>query len=528
MRIPVKLSSKNFALASLLFAWANPSFAQFSVTTYHYDNSRTGWNAQENVLTPANVNSATFGLLTTVALDDQVGAQPLVMPSVKITSGKHQGLHSVVYVATEGNTIYAIATHTGKVLLRRNFGPPVISPQGCGHNVDVGIESTPVIDPAAGIMYAVVYTQTANGPTYYLHALDLGSLNDKVTPIQITATHTLTDGSPYIFDASVQRQRPALLLANGNVYAGFGSFCDRPGNLSRGWLLGWQTGTLTPLAGNKLLDTQATSPNTYFLSSIWMSGDGLAADYLGNILFVTGNSDESGTTYDGVTDIQESVIKVSADLTTVLDLFTPSDEAALDEYDEDFGSGGVMLLPAQAGSVPHIAVAAGKDGNMYMMNEDSLGGYSPVSNNVLGTYQIGGCWCGQSYFQPADGVPRVVSSGGYTVMVWKLATSPSPSLTLAASSPAIPGGQWPGFFTTVSSNGKANPIIWALSRPASKNDRTLYLYAFDPESGAMMTQLFSAAAGVWPRPGNSNAVPVVADGQVFVASYRQLNIFGLK
>ncbi len=124
MRIPVKLSSKNFALASLLFAWANPSFAQFSVTTYHYDNSRTGWNAQESVLTPANVNSATFGLLTTVALDDQVGAQLLVMPSVKITSGKHQGLHSVVYVATEGNTIYAIATHTGRSCCGATSGHP--------------------------------------------------------------------------------------------------------------------------------------------------------------------------------------------------------------------------------------------------------------------------------------------------------------------------------------------------------------------------------------------------------------------
>ena len=185
-----------------------------------------------------------------------------------------------------------------------------------------------------------------------------------------------------------------------------------------------------------------------------------------------------------------------------------------------------MLLPAQAGNVPHIAIAAGKDGNMYMMNEDSLGGYSPVKNNVLGTYQIGGCWCIQSYFNPADGVPRVVSSGGHSVKVWKLATSPSPSLSLAASSPTIPMIQWPGFFTTVSSNGKANPIIWALSHPVSATDRTIHLYAFDPLSGTTMTQLFSAAAGVWPRPGNSNIVPVVANGQVFVASYKQLQIFG--
>ena len=155
----------------------------------------------------------------------------------------------------------------------------------------------------------------------------------------------------------------------------------------------------------ELNDTQATSPNSFFLSSIWMSGYGPAADDSGNILFVTGNSDYSGTTYDGVTNIQESVMKVSSNLTTVLDLFTPSDQGSLDQTDEDFGSGGVLVLPDQPGSLPHLAVAAGKDGNMYFMNEDNLGGYSTTKNNVFGTYSIGGCWCGESYFvDPSDGV----------------------------------------------------------------------------------------------------------------------------
>src|SRR5208282_2597281 len=232
---------------------------QTSVTTYHYDNYRTGWNQNETVLTPANVGGSSFGLLQTVPLDDQVDAQPLVVPGVLITAGKYQGTHDVVYVATEGNTVYAIDVHTGTVLLSPNFGTPVSYPLGCGNNgPNVGINSTPVIDPTSNTLYVMVYALQNNTPAYLLHALDLGSLTDTVTPQLVTASHTLTDGSTFNFNATYQRQRPGLLLANGNVYAGFGSFCDRSPNLSRGWLLGWQTGTLTPLASNNLFDMLVT------------------------------------------------------------------------------------------------------------------------------------------------------------------------------------------------------------------------------------------------------------------------------
>jgi hypothetical protein len=245
---------------------------------------------------------------------------------------------------------------------------------------------------------------------------------------------------------------------------------------------------------------------------------------------VTGNSDFSGTTYDGVSNIQESVVKISSNLTTVLDLFTPMNQASLEQSDSDFGSGGVLVLPDQPGSTPHLAVAAGKDGNMYFMNEDSLGGYSTTQNNVLGTYGVGSCWCGQSYFvDPVDGLARVVSSGGRTAEVWKLQTSPTPSLTKITTSPSIGGGQDGGFFTTVSSNGTASPIIWAVSRPVSRTSSNVNLFAFDPESaGSTMAQLFSASAGTWPNTGgNANIVPVVANGKVFVASNKELRIFGL-
>jgi hypothetical protein len=520
------------AIPVALILLAVGALAQTAVTTYHYDTYRTGWNNTETTLTPANVGSSSFGLLHNVALDDQVDSQPLVVPGVTITAGTSQGPHDVVYVATEGNTIYAIDVHSGAVLLNPNFGSPVPMPLGCNNNgPNVGINSTPVIDPSSSTLYVIIYTQDASGPAYRLHALDLGSLTDKVTPQIVSASHTLNNGTTFNFNATYQRQRPGLLLANGNVYAGFGSFCDFNANLSRGWLLGWNTGTLTPLPANRLNDLQPSSPHNFFLSSIWMSGYGPAADDSGNILFVTGNSDYSGTTYDGVTNIQESVVKVSSNLGAVLDLFTPSNQGSLDQGDQDFGSGGVLVLPDQPGSKPHLAVAAGKDGNMYFMNEDDLGGYSTSKNNVIASYAVGGCWCGQSYFvDPTDGLGRVVSSGGKSIEIWKVQTSPK--LLLKRLRDGFVGGsaQDPGFFTSISSNGTSSPIIWALARPPANSKKyPIYLSAFDPEAGTgAMTRLFHAIAGSWPNiNGNANLVPVVANGEVFVASYKQLQIFGL-
>jgi hypothetical protein len=226
-------------------------------------------------------------------------------------------------------------------------------------------------------------------------------------------------------------------------------------------------------------------------------------------------------------------VKVSPDLSTVVDLFTPSNQASLDQSDSDFGSGGVLVLPDQPGSTPHLAVAAGKVGTMFLMNEDALGGYSTQTNNVLGSYNIGGCWCGQSYFvDPTDGLGRVVSSGGRNVLVYKVQTTPSVALTKVSQSPALASGvQDPGFFTSISSNGNASPIIWAVSRPTASSGHPLYLYAFDPENvtGTAMKQLVRILGGAWPNTGgNSNLVPVVANGEVFVASHSQLRIFGIK
>ena len=511
----LKLSPTSLTILLGLLASSSLSFAQqYSVTTAMYDTHRTGWNSKETILTPANVGSPSFHLQHSVALDANVYAQPLIVPGIKIGTS----LHTVVYVATENCTVYAIDAKFGTILAQRNMGPPGPNPNGPAL---VGLNSTPVIDSTTQTMYVMVYKQGASGPVFKLHALDLATLADKVPAVTVSGSHTLTDGTKFVFSAGLARQRAALLLANGNIYAGFGGYETMP-SITRGWVFGWQAGTLTPFSANQMLDTQATSPNNFFLDSIWMSNAGLAADDAGNILFVTGNSDP--LSYDGITDIQESAVKLSSGLTTILDLFTPDNQPNLDMLDKDFGAGGIMLLPDQPGSIPHLAVAAGKDGNMYFMNEDSLGGHSSTTNNVLGTYQIGPCWCGESYFN--DGQARVVSSGGTQVMVWTLSTFPSPSLKLAKSSAVLPIRNG-GFFTTVSSNGASNPIIWGIA--TDPTGTKINLLAWDPETGSTttpMTQLFSAQAGTW-QTGRAFLVPAVQNGRVFVVSYKQLQIFGL-
>ncbi len=290
-----------------------PQVGSTNVVTYHNDPQRTGWNATENVLTTANVKHGSFGFYTHVALDDRIDTQPLVVGNVSIDGVARE----VVYVATEGNTVYAIDPGAGNeslppkaatVLIKRNLGPPVSWPLRCSDSGclgrgcpdssggNVGINGTPTININSQTMYVIAYTSLSGKPTYQLHALDLRTLNDKSgSPVSVAASHTLTNGSKYIFDATIQRQRPGLLLADGNVYAGFGSFCDF-NSASRGWLLGWNAGTLAPLPANELTDTETTAAGSpgcpasnphCLLSSIWMSGYGLAAETPGDLFFVT-------------------------------------------------------------------------------------------------------------------------------------------------------------------------------------------------------------------------------------------------
>ena len=201
----------------------------------------------------------------------------------------------------------------------------------------------------------VAYMLEENKPVYRIFALDLADLSLKVKPAPLVqATHDLVDGSKYQFDPSTSRQRPGLLLANENVYAAFGSFCDFRPDVSRGLVLGSQTKDLKPLPQNQLNDLRlkTNGPSNYFLSSIWMSGYGVAGDEDGSSLyFITGNSDDKGPFQIGkAMTLEESVVRMRGDLTDVPDWFTPSDPLygvqRLDGGDLDFGSGGVLLYRA--------------------------------------------------------------------------------------------------------------------------------------------------------------------------------------
>jgi hypothetical protein len=172
---------------------------------------------------------------------------------------------------------------------------------------------------------------------------------------------------------------------------------------------------------------------------------------------------------------------------------------------------------------------------MYLLNRDHMGGFATGpegSDNVVAEANIGACWCGPSYFE-SEGKGRIVSSGGDKVMVWEVRTSPDVSLVHEGTSPKVGGAsvQDSGFFTSVSSNGHKDAIIWAVSRADSSSPPKLWLYAFKAKlSGGSnkLTQLFAQPAGTWPNTGgNANVVPVVANGKVYVASNAQLTIFGL-
>jgi hypothetical protein len=285
MPLSVKVLNGLLGCALIVFVSAIAQAREVSVLTYHNDRHRTGWNSSETILTPANVTPSTFGLIRSVPLDARVDEQPLVVAGLTIGGSQH----TVVYVATENNTLYAIDGSSGNVLLQANFGTNVTRPCGILTFVN-GILSTPVIDLTHKRLFMIASVELGSQPTFQLHALDLSTLQDMPgSPVNITPTHTLENGSVYNLDIVASLQRPALLEANGNVYAAFGGCGNSQGKVARGWLLGWNATTLAPLSANLLTNTLVlTTPPLFYLTTIWMSGYGVAADNAGNLFFFHG------------------------------------------------------------------------------------------------------------------------------------------------------------------------------------------------------------------------------------------------
>jgi hypothetical protein len=500
-RLAITLFAAGAALVQLSVAYA------VDVTTYHYNPQRTGLNNAETVLTPAAVGSAAFQKLKTVSLGTEMASQPLVVSAATLASWGYASKfpNDVVYLADQGNNVFAVDSVTGAILLQKNFGTPVANanlPGGCPNSAaSVGISSTPVIDPTAKVMYFVTYTWESGAAVYRIHELSLVNFTEVIPSVVVTANGTLSDGSQVSFVPGSQHQRPALLLANGNIYAAFGSFCDYNANTTRGWVIGWSAGTLKPLAHAELTQQQIASqsvappaygvPPPFYLSSIWMSGYGVAADAAGALYFQTGNSDGSKAN-----NLPDSVVHMSSDLSTVTDYFTPSNFAALDSADTDRGSGGVLVVPNLANGT-QLAVSHGKDGRLFLHNRGNLGQYVANGPDVPSNVLAGPCWCGPGYYVGADSLPRIVSTGGNQIETWLVPTSATGALSLDSIGPALPSldGEDPGFMTSTSSNGTVanSSVIWSVSRSSAG---VVYLQAL---SG---TPIYQDNAVVKDKAGN--------------------------
>ena len=534
----------------LLCTVVAPASGQTPVLTQHNDNARTGQNTSETILTTANVNTSQFGKLFALPVDGQVYAQPLYVPGVTINGG----VHNVVIIATENDSVYAYdADSASAALLWKTKASLVDAAHGAGAGEtalnsastigctdmqpQIGITSTPVIDSTSKTIY--VEAKSTNGTNYFhrLHALDLLTGNEKAPgPVVITATVSGTgDGSSsgeLAFDNLHHLNRPGLLLLNGTIYIGYASHCD--GGPYHGWLFAYDEATFAQKS------VYVTTPNGG-LGGFWMSGAGVAADASGNIFIPSGN----GTFDNSKVPVEtgDTILKLGTtnQILTLLDYFTPEEQATMDSHDEDLGSGGVLLLPDQPGSFPHILVEAGKEGRIYVVNRDQM-----TTNN---SHYCSGCPNDPEIIEES-GLPAV-GAGGYgmfntaaywnnTLYFWGVRdvmksipiTSGLPDFThVTRSTPQI---GFPGAGVSVSSNGTTagSAIVWAIDSSQygspGPGPGPAVLYAFDATN--ISTMLYSSTQNAG-RDAAGNAVkftvPTVANGKVYVGTSTEVDVYGL-
>jgi len=497
------------------------------VSTYKYDVMRSGQNLTEATLTPANVNVATFGKLRNLSVDGLVDAQPLYLSQLTVAGIPH----NVLFVATEHDSVYAFDTETGAILWQVSLlagGDTPSDNRGCGQvTPEIGITSTPVIDRHAGTHGTIfVVAMTKDTASHYhqrLHALDLTTGQElPSSPTEIAATF----GSS-VFAPGQYKERAALLLNNGSIYTTWASHCDI--GPYGGWIIALNEATL---AITSVLNVALQASGSGFTSqgpSIWMSGGGPAADAAGNIYFLTANGRFDFTfTVAGFPsggDYGNSFVKVtpSNGALVVSDYFTMSGELTESSKDTDLGSGGLMLLPDMAdatGTIRQLAVGAGKDGNLYVVDRNNMGKFNSVGNNIwqqLDGVLGDGVWSTPAYFNSTIFYgPQGGSLRAFSVTHALLSTSPTSQTATQFA--------YPGTFPVVSANGSANAIVWAYE---NTTPAVLHAYA----AANLASELYNSNQAASGRDqfglGNKNIVPVVADGKVFVATTNSVAIFGL-
>jgi hypothetical protein len=503
-----------------------------NVTSWHYDNSLSGANTQETILTPSNVNSLTFGRLFSVPLDGMVFAQPLYLTGVSIAGG----VHNVVYAVTENDSVYAIDADNGTVYEQVSLLPAgattVSGPNDLGCNdviPQVGITGTPVIDTSSNTLYVVAVDKNADGSfSQYLHALDVTTLSDKVTPMAITATVAGTasdgNGSTVTFNTKLAFQRPALALENKHIIIGWGSHCD---DLPwHGWVMSYAAGTLAQEAVMNI------TPNGSG-GGLWAAGSGIASDSSGNIYFPTGNG-----TWNGTTDFGNSILKLgppSGGAFPVLDYFTPWNWPKLYSGNSDVSAGGLLLLPPLLSGTQLIA-QDGKSGTIELLNAANLGHEcstcTSVDTNVVQelpgatSFIIGSpaYWNGNVYWGPASSSLRAYAFNASTGL---LSTTPvsvaSQVFSFAAPTPSISA-----------SSPTANGILWAIDGTARNSTcgstpgvNCLGLYAYNASNLGTVLYNSSQSANDPPPTPVKFATPVVTNGKVYVGTQTGISVYGL-
>jgi hypothetical protein len=512
----------------------SPAYAQVSVSTSRNDNNRDGQNLNETILTPDNVNASGFGKLFSHTVDGYVYAQPLYMANVTIPG---LGVHNVVYVATQHDSVYAFDADSKTGL---NSSPlwhrSLINPQrgittvssgdvSCTDIVpEIGITSTPVIDTATGTMYLIAKTKENGNFFQRLHALDITTGKERAgSPVVIRAkvkgNGAGNIGGSISFNPLREAQRPGLLLQNNAVYIGWASHCDN--GPYHGWVMSYDETTLKQIA------VWNSTPNGG-LGGVWQSGTGLAADGSFNLFFATGNG-----TYDGKKggeDFSDTVVKLSppvGDRFPLTDWFTPYNQQDLSNGDTDVGSGGVLLLPDQGQGAPHqhLLVQVGKEGSIYLIDRDKMGHFNASRNHIVQDMEnaIGGLWATPAWWN------NNVYFGGSGDNLRQYTFDPTTGqLSNGAVSVSPTYFGFPGPTPSISANGTSDAILWALqtddylSGPAT-------LHAYDATD--IGTELYNSTQNGQrddPDGAVKFTVPTVANGKVYVPAQHRLTVYGLR
>ncbi len=519
--------------------------AAADVLTYHNDNTRQGQDPNETILNPSNVNPTDFGKLFGDATDGAIYGQPLYMANVSIPG---QGIHNVIFVATEHDSVYAFDADTpGPALWHVSFINPAAGvtpvqptqPWQLDITPEVGITGTPVIDPTTGTLYVAAKTEVTTGPgksqdVYTLHALDVTTGAEKFGgPVVIQPT-VPGRGADHVkgtvpFDAYHELQRPALLLANGVVYVAFGSVGGQAPY--HGWVVGYAANSLQQVS------VFNTTPNSNdpsgSLGGIWMNGEGPAADAAGNVYLLSGSGPFGPARVGG--NYSDAALKLTPGL-KVADYFAPQNTTYLDKKDLDLGSGGSILVPTSPGSSSNLMIGGGKVGILYSVNTTSMGHQKKKNPNVqaipnaigatsngakVGNNPVGAIFSSPAY---SNGMVYINAVGDvlrqYAVVNGKLVGP------VAVSSKVL---GYPGANLSVSSNGANDGIVWSLENSGTRTSPApAILHAYNAAN--VSQELYnSSEAGTRDQPGNAVkfAVPTIANGKVYVATQNGITVYGL-